>query len=241
MDTNRSFRITPQLVLGLIAIFLGVVFTLGNIGLIDSENYIQYWPALLIIYGIARFIQCQTGSGRVWAIAWILIGSALLLNNLRIAHIHIWDYWPLILVLVGFGMMRGSVTRRRRVYSFTAGIGSENKGSDDNSTINGVAILGGYRRSNNSQDFRGGEVTAIMGGAELDLREASIKEGEAVLDIFAFWGGVKIFVPDDWTISLQGIPILGGFEDKTRPPKTDAGKQLVIKGYAIMGGAEITN
>ena len=241
METNRSRHFTPQLVLGLIVVFLGVVFTLNNIGVIDSEDYLRYWPSLLIVYGLVNLYERQTSSGRIWAAVWMVVGCVLLLNNLYITHIHLWDYWPLMLVLIGFGMMRGSLGRRRRVRSFSGAIGSESVGTDENSVINGVAILGGYRRTNNSQDFRGGELTAIMGGAELDLRDASIKEGEAVLDLFAFWGGAKIRVPEDWSISLQGIPILGGFEDKTRPPKSDTGKRLVIKGYAIMGGAEITN
>jgi predicted membrane protein len=241
METNRTRHFTPQLILGLIVVFLGVVFTLNNVGLIDSEDYLRYWPSLLIIYGLVNFFERRTSSGRTWAAVWIVVGSALLLNNLELTRIRIWDYWPLMLVLVGFGMMRGSMSRHRKVGGFSGAIGSESVGSDENSIINGVAILGGYRRSNNSQDFRGGELTAIMGGAELDLRDASIKEGEAVLDLFAFWGGAKIKVPEDWTISLQGMPILGGFEDKTRPPKSDTGKRLVIKGYAIMGGAEITN
>lgn len=232
---------TPQLILGLIVVFLGVVFTLNNIGLIDSEDYLQYWPSLLILYGLVRLFDGRTSSGRIWAVAWVVVGTILLLNNLYITHIHLWDYWPLIFVLIGFGMMRGSVTRHRRVRGISGAIASESTGTDEDSVISGVAILGGYRRTNNSQNFRGGELTAIMGGVELDLRGASIQEGEAVLDLFAFWGGAKIRVPEDWTISVQGVPILGGFEDKTRPSKTDAGKRLVIKGYAIMGGAEIGN
>lgn len=241
MESNRTRHFTPQMLLGLIVIFLGVIFTLNNIGLIYSEDYLRYWPSLLVLYGVVRFFECRMSSCRIWATAWIVIGTILLLNNLYITDIRLWDYWPLILVLIGFGMMRGSITRHRRVRGLSGAIGSESTGTDDESLINGVAILGGYRRTNNSQNFRGGELTAVMGGVELDLRQASIKEGEAVLDLFAFWGGAKIRVPEDWTISLQGVPILGGFEDKTRPPRADAGKRLVIKGYAIMGGAEISN
>ena len=240
MEANRTFRVTPQFGLGLIVIFIGVIFTLGNLGVIYAEDYVEYWPALLVLYGLLRFIQSQTMSGRVWAILWVLVGAALLTNNLRLTHIHIWDYWPLVLVIVGFGMMQGSLSRRRRVARSMA-IGAEVSGSDIDSTISGIAILGGYRRTNNSQNFRGGEVTAIMGGVDLDLRSASIKEGEAVLDVFAFWGGVKVRIPEDWKVVLQGIPILGGFDDKTNPAKGDTGKRLIIKGTAIMGGAEITN
>jgi predicted membrane protein len=241
METNRTFRFTPQLVLGLIVIFIGVIFTLNNIGLIDSEDYVKYWPTLLIAFGLVNLFQRQGASRRLWAGMWVLVGSALLLNNLDITHIRIWDFWPLFLILIGFGMMRSSTVRHRRWGGASGGLSVMDGGVDSDSLINGSAILGGYRRTCNSQDFRGGEFTAIMGGVELDLRDASIKSGEAILDVFAFWGGVKIRVPDDWTVSLQATPVLGGFEDKSRPPKADAGKRLVVKGMAIMGGVEIDN
>lgn len=101
--------------------------------------------------------------------------------------------------------------------------------------------MGGVVRSSNSQDFRGGELTAVMGGCEIDLRNAVIKEGEAQLEIFAFWGGVEIKVPEDWTVVVQVVPIMGGVEDKSVPPKGGASKKLVLSGHCIMGGAEIRN
>ena len=99
--------------------------------------------------------------------------------------------------------------------------------------------MGGYRRMNNSKDFKGGELTAIMGGLEIDLREASLK-GDAVIDIFALMGGVEMRVPEDWLVIIEGFPFMGGFEDKTRPPK-ESTKHLIIKGTAMMGGIEIKN
>ena len=112
---------------------------------------------------------------------------------------------------------------------------------DTDSAISGTAVLSGIRRTSSSQDFRGGELTAIMGGCEIDLRQASIKEGDAVIDVFAFWGGIDLKVPLDWSVVVQGTPLLGGFDDKTRPPQGGSSKRLVIKGYAIMGGVEISN
>jgi len=74
----------------------------------------------------------------------------------------------------------------------------------------------------------------------LDMRSASIAAGEAVINVFAFWGGVTIKCPPDWTVVLQGTPIMGGFDEKTVAPP-DASKRLVIRGYAIMGGVEVRN
>jgi hypothetical protein len=106
-------------------------------------------------------------------------------------------------------------------------------------TVDVTAILGGFERRVHTQDFRGGEVTAVMGGCALDMRAASMT-GEAVIDVFAFWGGVTLKVPPDWTVVLEGTPIMGGFEEKTVSPP-DGSKRLVVRGYAIMGGVEVRN
>jgi len=108
----------------------------------------------------------------------------------------------------------------------------------DNS-CNLSAVMSGSKSQNSSQNFRGGELTAVMGGIELDLRNASI-DGSATINVFAVWGGIEIKVPGDWTVISQGVPILGGIEDRTVPPM-DRSKTLFIQGYAIMGGVEIRN
>jgi hypothetical protein len=102
-----------------------------------------------------------------------------------------------------------------------------------------VAVLGGFERRVSTPDFRGGEITAVMGGCALDLREASIVK-EAVLNVFTIWGGINIKVPPDWTVVLNGTPVMGGFAEKTVTPP-DGSKRLVITGYAIMGGVEVRN
>jgi predicted membrane protein len=79
--------------------------------------------------------------------------------------------------------------------------------------------MGGFKRRITTPDFRGGEITAIMGGCDLDLRQSSIN-GVAVLNVFAMCGGITIKVPVDWTVELDGTPIMGGFEEKTIVPPT---------------------
>lgn len=111
--------------------------------------------------------------------------------------------------------------------------------ADDDSIIEVSAILGGYVRRVSSQRFRGGDINAVLAGCEIDLRQASI-EGEAVLNVFALCGGITIKVPPDWSVILQGTPILGGFEEKTIVPPNQ-NKRLYVSGYAIMGGLEIRN
>jgi predicted membrane protein len=142
---------------------------------------------------------------------------------------------PLALIGLGLAVIFKS-SHGRKPETF---VNSSGEATTDDSIINVTALLGGVERRITSSGFRGGEITAIMGGCELDLRHASI-QGEAVLSVFAMWGGIEIKVPDDWVISMQGTPILGGFSEKTMVSK-DTSKRLVIRGYAIMGGVEVRN
>jgi hypothetical protein len=113
------------------------------------------------------------------------------------------------------------------------------EGTAPDSVVDIVAVLGGFERRISTQDFRGGEITAVMGGCALDLRGAAIVK-EAVINVFTIWGGINIKVPPDWTVILNGTPVMGGFAEKTATPP-DGSKRLVITGYAIMGGVEVRN
>ena len=57
MDNKSLWRATPQVLLGLIIITVGVLFTLDNLNIIYAEDYLRYWPALLVIYGISKMAQ----------------------------------------------------------------------------------------------------------------------------------------------------------------------------------------
>ena len=233
METRHHSFSAPRLVLGLGIILIGILFLLGNLDIIDPHEYLRLWPVLLIIIGISYLLQSQDGSGRVWGIILTFIGTALLLDRIYFINFNLWDYWPLILVFIGIMMIWKASSHYRAISS------SAFESSDVNSYIKASAIMGGFKRTNNSQDFKGGELTAIMGGFEIDLRDASIKE-EAVIDITAIMGGVSMRVPEDWLVVIDISPFLGGYDDKTRHPK-ESTKRLLIKGTTVMGGIEIKN
>ncbi len=238
MDGNPSIRPTPQLVFGLLIILLGVLFTLDNLNILEVGDYIRFWPLALMALGTAKFFESNRPPSQLAGVLFFGIGSLFLLQNLHVIRFHLWVLWPLVLVIIGGGMLWQAIMRERIA------------DADSDSAISAVAILSGVERTFNSQDFRGGDLTAIMGGCEIDLRQASIKENQAVLNVFAMWGGIEIRVPEDWVIILHGIPLLGGFGDSTRlravgdpahPAAAASRKRLVIKGFVIMGGVEVKN
>ena len=79
-----------------------------------------------------------------------------------------------------------------------------------------------------------------MGGIEVDLREADI-QGRADISIFTFWGGVEIKVPPTWRVTVRGLPLLGGWDDKTLEPADPNAPELVVHVTTIMAGAEVRN
>ena len=99
----------------------------------------------------------------------------------------------------------------------------------------------GLERKVSSQEFRGGDVTAIMGGAEIDLRQARLAGGEAVVEVLVMWGGVDFFVPPDWKVTVEAVPFMGGIEDTTRLSPGEVRGHLVIRGLVVMGGVEVKN
>jgi hypothetical protein len=228
-DSERGRPITPQLLMGLLVIAVGVLFTLDNLDLVDARQYIRFWPAGLIAIGALKLWQSRGGGGAFAALLLTLAGTWLLLESLAIVTVSFVDLWPMLLVLFGGSLVwQGMRGRHARA------------GIDDTATVSALAVLGGINRGSNSQAFRGGDLTAILGGCEIDLRQAGI-EGEAVIDVFAMWGGIEIKVPEEWSVSGRVVPILGGYEDKTRPPRGATTHRLVVRGFAIMGGIEIKN
>ncbi len=238
---RRPPPITPRLILGLSLILIGIVFTLDQMGVIDNAwHLLRFWPAVLIVAGGSKLLWPGSSSSRVTGAILVAVGAWLFLEQLDQVHISFWNYWPLLIVFVGLRIAWQGILGRR------GGEGASGGFQDGASTVNAVAVMGGATRRSLSEDFRGGDMIAFMGGCEIDLTGARIADPPAVIDAFALWGGVEIRVPEDWIVIVKGIPLLGGYEDNTHPVQTEivpgvVPQELVVKGFAIMGGVEVKN
>ncbi|MGH9736576.1 MAG: LiaF transmembrane domain-containing protein [Candidatus Acidiferrales bacterium] len=106
-----------------------------------------------------------------------------------------------------------------------------------------MAIFGGIKQRVTVKNFRGGRLTALFGGFEVDLTRADIEGPVAVIDASALFGGGEIRVPPGWIIEIQGLAILGGYTDETHQEIADhaTAKRLIVKGIAALGGVVIKN
>lgn len=144
--------------------------------------------------------------------------------------------WPLALVALGVWLLidRSQPQAPEAISRFEAG-----------EMVDAFVVWGGMERAVTSTGFRGGEATAIMGGIELDLRQAKLAPGEQHLRLTAVMGGVEIRVPEDWQVVVEGTPLMGDIEDSRKPAATTAAEagaadaRLLVHAFAVMGGVEV--
>jgi predicted membrane protein len=123
----------------------------------------------------------------------------------------------------------------------TSGMGYSSKSFSSEDFIDATTILGGIHKNILSKNFKGGDITIFMGGAEINLSQADI-QGTASLDITQIMGGTKIIVPPHWEVRSQLTSVFGNIEDKrTNIGNTDPNKVLIIDGSSVFGGIEIRN
>lgn len=241
MDNNEIGRglMTPRLIIGLAIALFGVVLVLDRLNLVIADQVLRWWPAVLLAIGALLFAQSrQTGSGANGVIVMI-IGGWLLLNSLGVVRLRFWEmFWPMVLIAIGSVLVMQSMRRQTRRASST----------DEDNTLTVFAALSGVKRISTAEHFRGGEITALLGGAQIDLRQAKIPPGEqATLDVFVLMGGCEIVVPASWTVSTPLVPLMGGVDDKRLPalpgsaehPAGTPPPRLVLRGLLMMGGIEI--
>jgi hypothetical protein len=107
----------------------------------------------------------------------------------------------------------------------------------DTETI--MAIMSGAVRKGAWEPAELVQVISIMGGVELDFRDAVMFDGVTELEIRTIMGGVKVIVPDDIDVETEGMGIMGGFEHFGHTTGDEDAPLLRITGFAIMGGVEV--
>ncbi|MCU1339301.1 MAG: putative transrane protein [Bryobacterales bacterium] len=240
------------MIIGIGIIAVGVLFLLRNVGILYFDDIWRYWPVILIVVGISRLANPHSASSVIRGLIIGGIGAIFLLRNLGYIYGNIWEYvWPAVLIAVGLSILVKHLEWRDHVQdqsattpgSFVNGPGFTATGSGSN-ILHAEVIFSGTRQKIESQDFEGGRITAVFGGAEIDLRGAGTKREEVRIKAEAVFGGIELWVPAHWQTLVRGTGVFGSFEDKTFPaaPGTQ-GKtpRLVVTGDAVFGSVIVKN
>lgn len=106
-----------------------------------------------------------------------------------------------------------------------------------------LAVMGGLERKGAWTVPTAMTVTCVMGGADLDLREARWASGECVLTLNAFMGGANVVVGPDVDVVMEGTGIMGGYsgpsDRQVTAELTPDSPVLRVRGVAIWGGVSV--
>jgi hypothetical protein len=210
--------------IALLLIAVGGLWLADTAGLVDAGSVLDtWWPlALVLLAAVTALAEGRISTGPVVV---GLIGVLLLLP--RVTDTAAAPVFWACAAIAGGALLLARYTRRPR--------GEEAAGSGST-----VAVFSGARQVVHSDHFRHADVSAVFGGATLDLREAHLDPG-ATVDATAVFGGVDVLVPPGWRVELSGLPLFGGYDDKTRgplPPPADA-PVLRVVATAVFGGVTV--
>ncbi len=261
-------HIIHSIVFAFLLILAGVAFLGFNLGFIPMtyKSVIFSWPMLLIAWGIISLCTSHYWSGAFW----LITGGFFIIPNLMNAcpgilpldsanFVHL--YWPLLLIAAGIffliqRLLPSSYRHHHHRHCFEKDfedIRHKKTGEDFmNRRKRWQEEKGGYfnRQSVFSSgehivldpEFKGGEISTVLGDTTLDLRKTNLPEGDTFLNIKTVLGSVTVFVPINWTVEIKIEAILYTFEDKRfEKGQTDITKRLVIIGSGILGGGELRN
>ncbi|HEX7879629.1 MAG TPA: LiaF domain-containing protein, partial [Candidatus Eisenbacteria bacterium] len=217
-----------QLIIGGTILFVGFLWTLDAMDILDTEEIIQYWPLGLVLLGALKLFGIGMRRSLVGGLFLTIIGVLIIGNETGALYLSMRLFWPIVIMALGavlvarsFGWMGG------RIGAVGPGEGS-------------TAVMGGVLHREPAQLFQGGSLTAIMGGVDYDLSQATGIEPDAAVDVFAFWGGIDMAVPPNWRIDMRVTALLGGITDSRSPsPAGLTGPTLVVRGIVMMGGLDI--
>ncbi len=222
--TMNAQLLSGRVWVGMLFIVAGVLIFLDQLHLLNLwQLFSTWWPLLLLGMGLTK-LMTRSGSPIV-AVLFLSLGAILQLQRLQLLDIDLLSLiLPLALIFGGAAIL---LSKARTV------------GTDTTDRLHHVAILGGSTHRISSSNFQGGSVTAVMGGVELDLRDAVLLSS-TTLEVATVMGGVEVCVPALWRVEVSGTPILGGIENRVmNEGKLPDAPTLHISATAVLGGIEI--
>lgn len=236
-------------IFGFLLIIVGTLFLAFNRGWIDPDlRYVIFsWPMIFVIFAFIALSKRE-----YWDLLfWLALAAFFLLP--RIATLYpdalpgidgnfAGNYWPVLLIIVGAAIVLKIV--------FGKGISCSRSGSEkfNVNPIEGTdgvyvrkVVFGGNEDIFLEPIFRGGKIDVVFGGVELDLRRTTLPEGDTHLQIEAVFGGVKLYLPEDWVVVPKIDAVLGGVENKrfSKTVPNESSSRLLITGEVVFGGCEI--
>jgi hypothetical protein len=106
-------RRTSRLIGGTLLLILGILFALQNLGMVRAGHLGDYWPLLLVWVGLSRMLGSRRGNHFASGVVIFLLGVFFQLDRLDMIFMPMHQFWPLLLIAIGFGLIADSFVGRR--------------------------------------------------------------------------------------------------------------------------------
>ncbi|WP_256300606.1 LiaF transmembrane domain-containing protein [Haloarchaeobius salinus] len=227
MSTTSSRRIpSVQVLFGALVVVLGALLLLDTTGVFPTTDLLLYAPSLFVVVGLWALFQSRLRN-IVGPVVLVTIGAAWQAVALDFATVDdVIVFWPVLVIAFGLSVVLG--TYRAKTVAI------------DDAYTSMFAAFGGVERRNTSKAFTGADLTALFGGAEIDLRDAEVTDRPARINAVALFGAAEVIVPRDWNVQMDVLPVLGAAEDSRRRYETINDEvDLVVGGFTAFGGIEV--
>jgi predicted membrane protein len=185
----------------------------------------------MLLIAIGLVITLSSSGEKTSGVVCMAVGAFFLFPKIFKYALNINIFWPAIFIIIGLIII---FSRRHRIKGYSEAIIGDN-------FLDVVNIFSGSQKQILSENFKGGKITSIFGGSEIDLTQAKLAQGVSELEVACIFGGTTLIVPSDWNVRVEITPVLGGFDEQKLASNkfVDMSKTLIIKGTVVFGGGEI--
>ncbi|KAB2893157.1 MAG: hypothetical protein D8M52_04990 [Chlorobi bacterium] len=226
--------------LGIILVLVGTGWLLNSLGLnFYGDVILRWWPVSLSVLAILRLIfRSGTIVGNVILFS---VGAILQMSELGYLPGGFWSaFWPVLLILIGISFITKRIKKKGDLS--TEPLNGTRNSQTDSDTLDTVALFSSFRARSTSQQFTGGDLTAVFGSVDCDLRLAGLRNASETITATAVLGGITIRVPSTWTVIVRGTPILGSIDDTNVINSSSADAPvLFINATSVLAEIEITS
>ena len=217
---------TSNILWGIILVVIGVIFGLNALEITNINIFFDGFWTLFII--IPCFIGLFKEKDKKGNLIGIFIGLFLLLSCQNIVDFDLLLKLlvPVVLVIIGLSIIFNDKIKKE--------IKSKSKEIDKEY----FATFAGQNLTFKDDEFESSTLNAVFGGIKCDLKDADIKN-ETIINAFAIFGGITIYVPEDVNVKICSTPIFGGVSDERKNKKEKYEKTLYINATCIFGGVDI--
>lgn len=223
---------------GFALLMVGLFILLKRFDFFDLDFH-DAWPWMVIAVGVFIGIKSRFRNNAWWILT--LIGVSHMIPVFYIGDVSSKALLiPLFLIILGLVIIFRP-SRKKKFWDDRCGENIKTVMNSE-SVLNVDVTFGGHKEVVTSKDFKGGNISATFGGAEINLINADSIEKTITLNMRIAFGGVELVVPSHWLIKNEISNTLGSVEDN-RNIYTHGGSEeqitLVLAGSCNFGSIEI--